>query len=390
MRALLGIFAALTVSAAAQEDGIFTFGGSAEALLFSSDSPTPGLVKESGEFFAPRLNLTLDALPSEYLYFHARGVADRGFDPGNDLDGLLRIDELYFRYRPFGTNALNVHVGKFATRFGSWRDGHYFFDDPFILPPLLYGNVIGIGVQNPASLSPAAIAARDSGQLTSVLAAPERPWASTIWDANYATGIAVSGDVGTVSYAFEIKNAGISSHPDQWVPDLDDYRSPTYTGRISYRPDAAWQLGVSASRGPYLENGAEVFLPAGIDRGDLPHTAIGLDARWAYRDFILSGEVIGSQFETLEVGDLRSLSYYLQARWKAAPGIWLAARFGQTLNNDTAAGIPWSPDLWRATIAAGWRITPDLLFKTEFSHTEVPTDPTAGENIFACGIGWRF
>ncbi|MDB4547599.1 hypothetical protein N9Z80_05360, partial [Akkermansiaceae bacterium] len=201
----------------------------------------------------------------------------------------------------------------------------------------------------------------------SIFRAPKENWASTIWGPSYSTGLSLIGAEGKFDYAFEVKNSGLSSLPDQWDPSLGDFDDPTFTARLGYRSDAAWALGLSFSRGPYLEPEGEKFLPAGMDRGDLPQTVIGLDARWAHRDLIISGEIIASEYETLEVGDLRSLSYYLQARWKAAPGLWLAGRFGQTFHNSAdgpgGTSLEWAPDHWRAELSAGYRFTPDLLVK---------------------------
>jgi len=48
------------------------------------------------------------------------------------------------------------------------------------------------------------------------------------------------------------------------------------------------------------------LLPPGTDRGDLDQTSLGLDVRWAHHDWIISGEVVVSEFETLAAGDLRT------------------------------------------------------------------------------------
>ena len=137
------------------------------------------------------------------------------------------------------------------------------------------------------------------------------------------------------------------------------------------------------------------MLPSGVDRGDLAHTLVGVDARWAHRDLILSAELLASEYETLEAGDLHSLSWYVQARWKAAPGVWLAGRFGQILNNEAngpnGTGVEWSPDQWRAEVSLGWRITPDILVKGQYAFTHTDGEATGpGEHVVGLGAGWRF
>lgn len=373
------------------------FSGSIKATTYVADSPVQGFGKfDEDVFFDPRLELSLDALFDDYWFFHATARIDRGFDIGDDPDdGDIRIDELLLRYRPLGDNRLNIQLGKQTTVFGTWAQTHDFHDDPFILPPLAYGQIIGIGVQNPGALAPAAILGREQGTRPGIFDTKKRLWGGTIWGPIYSTGLSAFGSVGDFSYGFEMKNVGLSSHPDQWDYEPGDFDSPSFAGRVAWRPNAAWTAGVSFARGPYLDPDAEQFLPPGFDRGDLAHTAIGLDLRYSAGDWIFSGEVIGSEFETLDAGDLRSLSYHVQARYKVHPGFWIAARIGQTLNNDARGpageSVEWSPDLLRSELAAGYRITADTLVKAHYANTVSTSNLDGpGEHIFGLGISYRF
>ncbi len=369
---------------------------SLESVFWAGDTPAPGLLKQRGETaWAPRLSLSLDAMWSAHWYLHATARLDRGFDAVDRPDGEFRLDELILRYRPWGDDRLNLQIGKFPTVVGSWVSQHDFYDDAFLLPPLPYGQIIGIGVESPASVTAERLQQRAERTRPGIYETAKRGWGSTIWGPSYSSGLAVFGSHGTFDYAFELKNAALSAHPTEWNPESEHFDSPTYSARLGYRPNAAWSFGISASQGPYLNADAEELLPAGMDRGDLTHSLVGFDARWAHRDLILSAEVIAIEYETLEVGDLRSLSWYLQARWKAAPGIWLGGRFGQILNDE--ADVPggrseeWTPDIWRAEVSLGWRVTPDILVKGQyaFTHTDGGV-PGPGEHLAGMGIGWRF
>ena len=372
----------------------WSFGGNLEAVFWSTGTPPAGLVKESGDNLAPRLALTLDIRPNDYWYAHATLRADRGFDPLNNPNGILRFDEAFVRYRPLGDQRLNIQLGKSATVFGAWINEHDYFDDPFLTQPLPYSQIIGISPLNPNALGPDAILQRDLGVAPGVFETSKRLWTSTIWGQAYTTGLTIFGHIGDFDYGFEIKNQGLPSHPVTWDPNREEFENPSYTGRIGYRPNAAWAFGVSGSRGPYLETSAERFLPRGLDRGDLPYTYLGFDARWSHRNWIVSGEVIGGQFETLNAGDLRTLSYTVQARRKLIPGVWVATRFGQTWNNDaigpTGEEVEWSPNLWRVGTAVGWQVTPDLLLKAEYNYTSFNTLAVDAQNLFGLGVNLRF
>jgi hypothetical protein len=372
----------------------FAIRPSLETTFWTGDSPKSGLVDvENDAFLAPRLSLGLDAAAGERYFFHATVRADRGFDVGNEPDGQVRVDEIFLRLKAWDDERLNFQIGKSPTVFGAWVNQHDFYDDPFLLAPLSYGQVIGVQSFLPAALSPAAIAARANGSAPPFSALSKQSWASQLWGPVYATGASVFGSVDRLDYAFEVKSSGLSSHSEQWEDDLGDFSAPTFTGRVGYRPDAAWAFGASASFGSYLAEDVETLLPSGSDRDDLAQTTLGLDVRWSHRDWILSGEIIGSEYETLEAGDLRTLGWFFQARKKVAPGIWLAGRFGQSISNEITApsgeSIPWTPDVWRAEIAAGWRVNAHTLLKANYAFTH-SDDEAAGENLLGVGVGLQW
>ena len=77
-----------------------------------------------------------------------------------------------------------------------------------------------------------------------------------VWGPSYATGVAVAGTWREVEYAVELKNASLSSRPEIWNDDGDVWDHPTLTGRLGWRPNVMWNLGVSASGGSYLRPSA--------------------------------------------------------------------------------------------------------------------------------------
>ncbi len=367
---------------------------SIEALFWKGDDPAQGLIDiPDASFLAPRLSLALDAAIGEHLFFHANGRWDRGFDVGNEPDGEVRLDEIFLRVRAFDDERLNFQAGKFPTFFGAWVSQHDFYDDPFLLAPLPYGQNIGVQSRVPGAVAPAPIAARVKGTAPPISQLSKQNWASMLWGPVYAWGASVSGSMGKFDYAVEVKDSGLSTHADQWFDDAADFSAPTFTGRLGYRPDAAWAVGISASHGSYLAQEADDLLLSGTDRGDLSQNALGVDARWSHHDWILSGEIIASEFETLAAGDLRTLGWFLQARYKAAPGIWLSTRIGQSVANQTTApdgkDVAWTPDIWRAELGAGWRINPHLLMKANYAYTH-SDDASAGEHLFGLGVGLQW
>lgn len=372
----------------------WTIGGSLENTLWlSNDVPPAFLEFDDGYFFNPRLSLSLDYQPDPHFFFHATLRADRGFDPGTRPDGEVRLDELMIRYRPFGENSLNFQVGKFPTVVGNWVPNHNYYDDPFLLAPLPYSAINGVHVNNPNGSSPQAIENRSNTPGSTIHSLKEN-WSSIIWGPAYSNGFSIFGSSETLDYAFEVRNASLGAQPSEWDFGDGDFTTPTLSARLGYRPDAAWAFGLSCSHGYYLNTNASDVLPSGTDRSDFTQSLVGLDMRWAHHDWILSGEAFYTTYNTLHE-DFHTFSYYLQARYKAAPGLWLAGRFGQTVSDEVS--VPsggessWAPDLIRAELALGWRITPELLLKTQYAYTFVSNDVSEpSQNLAAFSLGWRF
>lgn len=396
MRTLL-LWLGSAVAAFAQDGWVITpqdapfqldFRPSLETVVWASDEPGPALFEtDDSAFIAPRLLLDVDASAGEHWFAHVSVSADRGFDPLSHENGEVRVDEISVRWQAFDDQRLNLQIGRFPTAFGASQSGHDFFENPFMLAPLPYSQIVGVNTRNPAAISAAAIGARANGTAPPVSSLSKDNWASVIWGPSYATGASVFGSSARFDYAAEVKNSMLSAHPDSWRGN--GFEDPSWTARLGYRPDAAWAFGVSASRGPWLEDNAP-----GIDRGDFPQTTLGLDGRWSHGRLILTSEVILSEFETPDAGDLRTASWFVGGRWKVSPGVWLATRFGQTLANDAEAptgnDIPWQPDVWRAELAAGWRVTPSLLLKASYAFTHTDDDAEAGGQLAGVGVGWQF
>ncbi|MBK8035865.1 MAG: hypothetical protein IPK22_01835 [Verrucomicrobiaceae bacterium] len=357
---------------------------SVQTTFWAGDSPHPALVDAPDDvFLAPRLQLETSAALGSHLFLHANARWDRGFDTGNEPDGEVRVDELFARWRFFEDERLSLQVGKFPTVFGAWVAQHDFFDDPFLLPPLAYSQVIGIQSRDATAMTPQAMADRADGSAPAFANLSKQNWSSIIWGPSYASGLALSGSTSRWDYAFEVKNAALSSHSDAWSPQGEVFSRPTVSARAGFRPNAAWAFGLSGSHGNYLNEAVH----------DLDQTTLGLDSRWAHHHWMISGEVIATRFETASAGHLDALAWHLQARYKLAPGLWLAARGGQLLCNSSngPAGTPvrWSPDVWRVELALGWHLSPNILLKLDYSLTRTNGTFPAGEHLLGLGFGWR-
>lgn len=383
-------FAPLTVARAgfqiSSPDGFWRAGVSPKLELsyWHSDTPTPGLLAFQGtHFFQPRLSVEYNLMAGEQWFLHALTNWDRGFEIGSRPPGDFRVDEVFLRWRPLGDGRLNFQIGKFATCFGNWVPRHEFWDDPFLMSPLPYNNLLAVNDRTAQNPTPKTIAKRATGK---------RAWLPMIWGPDYSTGVSVFGSNGKWDYAVEVKNANIASRPDSWSPWEENFSLPTVTGRVGYRPNAAWAFGLSGSHGStYLRSDAESTLLPGESRSDFDSTILGLDLRWSHHQFQVYAEVMASRANTVIAGNLDAFAYYLEGRWKLNSRFFVAARWAQEWNDDfSPAGAnairAYTREIWQATAAVGFKVTENILMKTEYSYTGAD----ANANTVAVGIGLRY
>lgn len=351
------------------------------------DRTPPGLIFARDDFFNPRLTLFLDTRLGSHFYSLVQFRADRGFDPGLKPDGDARLDEYLLRYTPFDDTRLNLQVGKFATCVGSFVARHASWENPFINAPVPYENVAIITDQS-APASPAAFLARRN------IPDKKNDWLPLVWGPNYASGASVFGRIDKFDYAVEIKNASISSRPAAWDPTVLGWEHPTVGGRVGFRPNAAWNFGISGSHGTYLLPAADATLPAGTDRGDFAQTTLAADANWSWRHWQVWAELFASRFDVPRVGNADSLAYYLEAKYKFTPSLFGALRWNQQFFGtvpDGAGGMAaWDRDLWRVDSALGWRFTRHLQAKLQYSYSHQRGNLQQGEQLFAAQFTVKF
>lgn len=357
----------------------------ADVEAYTIDQNPPGLLFSNHDvLIQPRLSLFLDTTLGKHLYSLVQVRADRGFDPGVAPDGQVRADEYLFRYTPFDEPWLNIQVGKFATVYGNWVSRHDSWRNPFINPPLPYENVMTITDQSTPG-GPAAFLARKNGPDKKAL------WLPILWGPSYASGAAIFGTVERADYAVEVKNANLSSRPAVWDPFDLQWSYPTITGRLGYRPDAAWNVGANASYGAYL---LPVAKTPGIGLGDYHQTTVGPDVSFSWRHWQFWGEAMASRFEVPNVGNADTLAYYLEAKYKFTPELFGAVRWNQQFFDDVPDGAggrtPWDQDIWRAEVALGYRFTRHLQTKAQYSYSHQKGPFQQGEQMAAVQFTVKF
>jgi hypothetical protein len=350
------------------------------------DLRPPGLLFDDESFFNYRFTFFLDTRLGPHLYSFVQARLDRGFNPG-ESDFEARMDEYLLRWIPWNDSRLNLQFGKFATVVGSWVQRHDSWQNPLITAPMPYDNMTVITDDNPPA-TPADFLARRG--------MPDQKDASrpVIWGPVYAIGWGAFGTLGKFDYAFDLKNAALSSSPYAWVLNDSLWQYPTVSGRLGFRPSPAWNYGVSFSVGPYLSPDAGADLPPGQSIRDYDQITFGYDVSYAWHRWQLWSEVFLSRFQVPNVGNADVLTYYLEAKYKITSSLFAAARWNQQFFgnvNDGAGGQEgWGNDMYRIDLGLGYRFTRHLQGKIQYSFGHRDAALQQGEQLVAAQVTLRF
>ncbi len=376
---------ALTISAF-QDNLRARLSGTLDLEFYNFQQPAPGLIdSNSDNLFNPRLTLFLDTQIGPQIYFFAQSRLDRGFDPSNH-GAQIRLDEYALRITPWEDGRFTFQAGKFATVVGNWVPRHLSWDNPFINAPLVYENVTAIR-DNYAPFSRADFVYGPSY-------AQKYAFNPVIWGPSYANGFSISGKLSWFDYAIEMKNASLSSRPESWLITENGFENPTFSSRVGFRPNEAWNFGISASEGPYFRREAEPTLPPGHDIDDYREFVLGQDASFAWHHLQVWAEVYEARFEVPNVGDADTFAYYIEAKYKFTPQFFGAIRWNQQLFNTISDGyghnVQWSPDLGRIDVAATYRFTPHAQIKVQYDYQHETTGEGQDNHLFAAQFTVRF
>lgn len=374
-----------SLTVAAYRDNLrMRLSGTLDLEAYHFEQPAPGLINSKiDNLFNPRLTLFLDTQIGSHVYFFAQSRLDRRFDPSN-RGAQVRLDEYALRVTPWDDARFTLQLGKFATVVGNWVPRHLSWENPFINAPLVYENVTAIK-DGGGPLTP---------HFQRELLTEKYEFSPVIWGPNYTSGVSVSGRLGQFDYAAEMKNSALSSRPASWEVTQIGFDNPAFSARGGFRPNEAWNIGISLSDGAYFRPEADRTLPRGRDIGDYREFVLGQDASFAWRHLQLWAEFYEARFEIPRMGNADTFAYYFEAKYKFTPQFFGALRWNQQLfssvDNPAGGNVRWGNDLGRIDLAAAYRFTTHTQLKVQYGFQHETNGRGDDNHLIAAQFTVRF
>jgi hypothetical protein len=295
-----------------------------------------------------RLSLSLELRAGSRAALLVEGVSE-------NLD--QRVHALYVRLQP--TGLLSLQAGLIPPVFGSFPRRAYGYDNVLISFPLPYQYLSTLRSDAVPLVPSDLLANRGRGWWVDYPSdtsgpAPGLPLVSAArWD----TG----GEISVGSEAVQLAAAvttGSLSRP-RVSNDNDGWQ---LSGRLRVQPNPGLVLGVSGARGEYVHEDAVAGLPQEL-RGRYFQEAFGLDAEYSWGYWLVRGELVATRWDVPEAeppasfGRLQSLGYYLETRYRVAPGVSVAARVDHVAYDEIAGPVvrdTWDANVTRVEAGVAW------------------------------------
>jgi hypothetical protein len=155
---------------------------------------------------------------------------------------------------------------------------------------------------------------------------------------------------------------------------------PQWTAGGGYTIRQGFRVGMSAYRGPWLNNSLVASYPAGLNFRDFPASGVGVDAQWARGHWNASGEWDRFVFDFPRSAQATGLSFgYVEVKRNISPRWYAALRANDQTNNPAAARFLLSRQAYE--VAVGFRPDRLQLIKLGYEWVRTPADPWSHDNV---------
>lgn len=315
----------------------------------------------SGSVFAHRLRVFADIFLGDHVYSLVEVQSDHGESPTTGRPQ-FRVEQAYVRAAT-KSGAWGVQLGLFASPFGSYALRHLTVADPFLRPPLMYDY---------RTLMSRTVVPNDVASLLDWRNDPEgfrRTGAPPVWAVPYQWGGMGFARVAGVDVRVAAVNSSPSSAPDAWGFDMSRLRDPSWVVAARKRPNQDFDVGVSWSRGPWMEpfTSGTVKPPGSAPGAAAPgyqsfdQEIMSADVTFARGSSMLRAEVMLDHWSVPNIASRPTeILYNLEAQRDVAAGLFVAGRLGyidfRPLSTQNGGAVDWDHDVARIEASCGYRL----------------------------------
>jgi hypothetical protein len=332
----------------------------------------PGFFNYTSYEFSSVRNLRMGVSAELRANDHLQLLTEVRLDQGRVLEAY----GLFVRVRPWPARRFDLQVGRIPPTFGAMTRTAYGSGNILIGQPLAYQYLLSLRPDALPATNDDLLRMRGRGWLSNFPVgntepAPGLPMVNTSrWD----TGVQAHGVNGAFEWTGSV-SAGSLSDPRF----RDNNSGRQLAGRLVARPTPAFAFGVSASRGAWLNRAVDDAV-TGVDAGDRSRQlAFGGDAEFSAGRVLVRGEAIRSSWSMPAAATLRlteplvATSMLVEARYKLAPGLYVAAR-GDRIDFSWISGSqgprPWESRTWRVEAGAGYSLTRNIQVKGAWQRND--------------------
>ncbi len=368
--------------------GRVVFGAEVSATFAPDD---PGFFNYTSYEFNALRNLRLGVSAEIRANDHVQVLGEVRLDHGQVLEAY----GLYVRVRPWPARRFDIQVGRVPPTFGALSRTAYGSSNLLIGQPLAYQYLTSIRPDAVPGDADDLLRMRGRGWLSRfpVGHPVDGPGLPIVNTARWDTGVQVHGVAGLVEWTGSV-SAGSLSDPRF----RDNNTGRQFAGRAALRPAASMVFGVSASRGPWLNQSLEDDI-AGFDSSGSQQVAFGGDAEFSSGPFLVRGEVIRSTWHMPAAGSqqlgepLIAVSSLIEGRYKIGPGLYVAAR-GDRLDFSKIAGSAglehWEAQTWRVETGVGYSITRNIIVTGGWQRNGRDGGRVRRDSLFAAQVLYWF
>ena len=328
-----------------------------------------------------RLGLTAEVRANERFALLSE-VRTENLDP-------VSVYALYLRVRPWLHHAFDVQAGRIPPVFGSFARRRYAADNPLIGYPLEYQYLTTLRADAVPANADQLLARRGEGwhvqyPVGASYAGPGSPLISALrWDTGIEARVG-SVETGTLEVAIAVTQGTLA---DPRTHDSNDGKQ--LSARVAYRPAFGLVIGASGASGDFLSDEVTTLLPDPTRR--FRQQALGLDLEWSRGYWIVRAEGVYSSWDMPVISEpflespIHALGGFAEARYKIAPGLYVAARADHLGMNEVAGStqtLPWDAPVTRIEAGVGYSPLRGLWLKGVYQH-----DWRDGGSVRSQGIG---